>query len=59
MLSPIGAAAGKAGHPFDKLRTGVRLLANKKPQVKIWGFLSGWFLMARLDSNTIVVQLSA
>jgi hypothetical protein len=38
MLSPIGAAAGKAGHPFDKLRTGVRLLANKKPQVKIWGF---------------------
>ena len=30
MLSPNGTAAGKVGHPFDKLRTGVRLLANNK-----------------------------
>jgi hypothetical protein len=38
-LSPNGTATGKAGHPFDKLRTGVRLLINKTPQVLLYKLL--------------------
>jgi hypothetical protein len=33
MLSPIGTAEGKVGHPFDILRTGVRLLTNNNALV--------------------------